>query len=65
MQKLLLVFLLFFSQLIFAQKGFLYIKKKGFKKVKTFGEGSAIKFETKNQQVVYGVMALVKKTLCL
>lgn len=58
---MLFVFLLFFSQLLFAQKGFLYIKKKGFKKVKTFGEGSAIKFETKNHQMIYGVMTLVKK----
>jgi hypothetical protein len=45
----------------FAQKGFLYVKKKGFKKVSTFQEGSIIKFETKEQQVVYGIMTLVKK----
>lgn len=61
MQKLLLIFLLLFSYSAFAQKGFLYIKKKGFKKVKTFEEGSPIKFETKDNQVIYGGLAMVKK----
>jgi len=61
MQKLLAVFFLFLSQLLFAQKGFLYVKKKGFKKVRTFEEGSAVKFETNNWQVIYGGLALVRK----
>lgn len=61
MQKLLLVFFLLFSQIVFAQRGFLYIKKKGFKKVKTFEEGDPIKFETRDNQVVYGGLAMVKK----
>lgn len=37
------------------------MKKRGFKKVKTFEEGSVIKFETRDGQVVYGVLAIVKK----
>ena len=61
MRKLLLIFFLLSSQLLFAQRGFLYVKKNGFKKVRTFEEGSAIKFETKNDQVIYGRLALVKK----
>jgi hypothetical protein len=61
MQKLLLVTLLFITQFAFAQKGFLYVKKKGFKKVRTFEEGSAIRFETKDGSVIYGGLALVKK----
>lgn len=61
MQKLLLIAFLFFSQLVFAQRGFVYVKKKGFKKVKSFAEGSAIKFETKKHQTVYGSLAIVKK----
>jgi len=61
MQKLLLVFCLFVSQIVLAQRGFLYVKKKGFKKVRTFEEGSAIKFETKNDQIIYGGLLLVKR----
>lgn len=61
MQKLLLLFFLSLSQLVFAQRGFLYVKKKGFKKVRTFEEGSVLKFETKDNQIIYGGLALVKK----
>jgi hypothetical protein len=61
MQKLLLILSLFFSQILFAQRGFLYVKKHGYKKVKTFEEGSAIKFETKDGQIIYGELALVLK----
>lgn len=61
MQKLLLLFFLFFSQLIFAQRGLLYIKKRGFKKVRTFEEGSGIRIQTKTNQIDYGVLTLVKK----
>lgn len=61
MQKLLLVFFLFFSQILFAQRGMVYVKKKGFKKVRTFAEETEIGFKTKNDQSVYGILALVKK----
>jgi hypothetical protein len=37
------------------------VKKKGFKKVRTFEEGSMLKFETRKDKVVYGTLALVKK----
>jgi hypothetical protein len=61
MQKLLLIFFLVLSPTLFAQRGFLYIKKKGFKKVRTFEEGSLIKFETRDDQIIYGGLALVKR----
>ena len=61
MQKLLLITLLIFSQSLLAQRGFLYVKKKGFKKVRTFEEGSTVKFKTRDEQVIYGGLALVKK----
>lgn len=61
MQKLLLIIFLFLAQFAFAQKGFLYVKKKGFKKVRTFEEGNAIRFETKDGSIVYGGLALVNK----
>jgi len=61
MQKLLLILFLLFSQLLMAQRGFLYVKKKGYKKVKTFEEGSIIKFETSDGSVIYGGLELVNK----
>ena len=61
MQKLLLIFFLFFSSAVFAQRGFLHVKKKGFKKVKSFSEGAAIKFETKHNEVIYGTIGLVNR----
>lgn len=61
MQKLLLLLLLFGSQVSFAQRGFLYIKKKGYKTVRKFEEGSILKFETKDGQIVYGGLLLLKK----
>jgi hypothetical protein len=61
MQKLLLLVLLVYSGSLFSQRGYLYVKKKGFKKVRTFEEGSMLKFETRKDKVVYGTLALVKK----
>jgi hypothetical protein len=61
MQRLLLVLFLLFSQIVFAQRGFLYVKKKGFKKVRGFDEGSEIKFKTKDGEVIYGGIQLVKR----
>jgi hypothetical protein len=61
MQKLLLILLLLFSQIVLAQKGFLYVKKKGYKNVRTFKEGDILKFETRDGLNVYGGLALVKK----
>jgi hypothetical protein len=60
MQKLLLILFLLFSQLLLAQRGFLYVKKKGYKKVKTFEEGSILKFET-DGSIIYGGLELVKQ----
>lgn len=61
MQRLLLIMCLLFAQTLFSQRGFIYIKKNGFKKVRTFSEGQAIGFKTQNNQVVFGILALVKK----
>ena len=61
MQKLLLILLLLCSQMLLAQRGFLYVKKKGYKKVKAFEEGSILNFETRDGSVIYGSLALVKK----
>lgn len=61
MQRLLLILFLFLSQFVSAQRGFLYVKKKGFKKVRSFDEGSFIKFKTKDGEVIYGGIALVKR----
>jgi len=61
MQKLLLILFLLISQLLLAQRGFLYVKKKGYKKVKTFEEGSILKFETNDGSIIYGGLELVKK----
>ncbi|MGZ3939427.1 MAG: hypothetical protein ACXVLT_12395 [Flavisolibacter sp.] len=61
MQKLLLLVFLLFSSSLFAQRGFLYVKKKGYKKVRTFEEGSLLKFSTRDDQIIYGGLALVKK----
>jgi len=61
MQKLLVVLFLLFSQIIYAQKGYLYVKKHGFKKVRTFEEGSVVRFTTKDGNVVHGMLALIKK----
>ncbi len=61
MQKLLLFFFLLFSQLLFAQRGALYVKKKGYKTVKRFEEGDAIRFQTKNGQMINGELTLVNK----
>ena len=61
MQKLLLILLLLFSQIVLAQKGFLYVKKKGYKKVRTFREGDVLKFETMDGSRVHGGLKLVKK----
>lgn len=60
MQKLLLIFFLFFSQALFAQRGLLFVKKKGYKKVATFAEGATIKFKTKDAFIVHGIIAFVK-----
>ena len=61
MQRSMLILLLLFSQIVLAQRGFLYIKKKGFKKVRSFEEGSVINFETKDNQIIYGELILVKR----
>lgn len=60
MQRLLIVMLLF-SQLAIAQRGLLYVKKKGYHKVMTFAEGSPIKFETADGKQTYGMITLVRK----
>jgi hypothetical protein len=61
MQKLLLVLFFFCTQQLFAQRGYLYIKKKGYKKVRTYAEGSAIHFQTRDGRTAAGYIALVKK----
>jgi len=60
MQRILLILFLLLSQIVWAQRGFLYVKKQGFKKVRTFEEGAVINFKTKDGQRIYGFLALVK-----
>lgn len=61
MQKWLLLLCLVVSQNLMAQKGLLYVRKNGIKKVRTFAEGDVIHFTTKDKQVVRGPIAMVKK----
>ena len=61
MQKLLLFLFLICSMPVFAQRGYLNIKKKGFKKVRSYQEGSAIQFQTTQGRMVAGYIALVKR----
>lgn len=61
MQKSLLLLFLFFSQCALAQRGIIYIKKHGYKTVRSFAEGDEIIFKTKMGDVVDGYIMLVKK----
>ena len=54
MQKLLLVILLFCSQASIAQRGMVFIKRNGFKKVRGFNEGDPIKFRVTDGFTVSG-----------
>ena len=60
-KPLLLVLLLCATQLVFAQRGYLNVKKNGYKKVKSFPEGAAIEFYTKQGFHSAGYIALIKK----
>jgi hypothetical protein len=60
MRKMLLVFLFLCTQQVFAQRGYLYIKKKGYKKVRTYTEGAAIHFQSKNGKTTAGYIAMIK-----
>jgi len=61
MQKLLLILCLLVTQTLLAQRGWIYIKKNGFKKVRSFNEGSSLKFKTKQERIVTGTLIFVKK----
>ena len=54
MQKLLLFILLFCSQASIAQRGMVFIKRHGFKKVRGFNEGDPIKFKVTDGFTVSG-----------
>ena len=47
-------------QTSFAQKGMLFVKKHGYKRVAIFVEGDLIKFRLHNKSIVEGYIALIK-----
>jgi hypothetical protein len=51
--------LLFFSLSCFSQKAYLFIKKKG-KKLETFIEGSQIRFQTRQGEIIEGKIMLLR-----
>ncbi len=61
MQRWLLLLFLFITQITQAQRGFLYVKKSGYKKVKTFAEGDPIQFKTDQNQTISGMITLIKR----
>ena len=60
MQKWLLLLFLFAAYSASAQRGMLFVKKKGFKKVASFGEGSPIIFQTKDGGISEGYISLIR-----
>jgi hypothetical protein len=60
MQRWLFLALVLISQTAFAQKGFLYVKKKSHR-VKSYAEGEHISFRLKDETIVAGYITLVKK----
>ena len=60
MQWLLLFFCLLFSGVSNAQRGLLFVKKRGYKKVASYAEGQPIRFRTKDHQFIYGPIALIR-----
>ena len=60
MQKCLLLLFLFITSAACAQKGVLFVKKKGFKKVASFSEGDPFRFRTNGGGQVEGYISLIK-----
>jgi hypothetical protein len=60
MQKWLLVFVLLFSQAVTAQRGMVFVKKNGYKKVHSFAEGDPITFQVKDGFITSGYISLVR-----
>ena len=60
MSKLLLIIWLLATQDALSQRGFLIVKKRGYKKVMTIPEGSFFRFRDREGQLVQGFLALVK-----
>jgi len=60
MQKWLLLLFLFAAYSSSAQRGMLFVKKKGFKKVASFAEGSPIIFQTKDGGISEGYISLIR-----
>jgi hypothetical protein len=56
----LLLCLFFFLNDVHAQRGMIFIKKNGLKKVATYHEGSFIQFQNGDKTTVAGYIALVK-----
>ncbi|MGZ8537242.1 MAG: hypothetical protein ACXWV9_03215 [Flavisolibacter sp.] len=56
----LLLVCIFFIQTSFAQKGMLFVKKHGYKRVAVFVEGDFIKFRLKDRSIIEGYIALIK-----
>ncbi|MGZ8544099.1 MAG: hypothetical protein ACXWV0_02335 [Flavisolibacter sp.] len=61
MQKCWLLILLLLSYRADAQRGMLFIKKKGYKKVAEFAEGQQISFQKVNGEFVKGMIWIVRK----
>lgn len=56
-----LVICIFLMHTCVAQKGMLFVKKYGYKRVAVFVEGDYIKFRLKEKTVVEGFIAMIKK----
>ena len=57
----LLLICIFFIHTSFAQKGMLFVKKHGYKRIAVFVEGDFIKFRLKDKSIVEGYIALIRK----
>jgi hypothetical protein len=60
MQKWLLIFFLLCFQSAFAQRGILYIKKHGYKKVRSYAEGESISLRVKDGTHIEGYIDLIR-----
>jgi hypothetical protein len=60
MQKGLLIFFLLCFQWSLAQRGILFIKKHGYKKVRSYAEGESISFRIRDGTLVEGYISLIR-----
>jgi hypothetical protein len=60
MRMALLVACILFMQTSFGQKGMLFVKKHGYKRVAVFVEGDQIKFRLRSQTIIEGYIDMIK-----